>query len=321
MERIRHFFRTRQIAVALLITVFLFVLTTLINPRSLNVNTAGSILALTSMLCLASAGQTLVILTGGIDMSTGDVMSITAILTVSILHSGLSSGIGMLAAFVTAVAVGAFIGFLNGLGVAAAGLPPMVVTLYIANVVDKLQYVFTNGTPTHTSVPNWYKQLITTRFFSVLPSILIVGALVFVFVFILLGRTRYARQLYLTGNNPRAAFLTGIRTRRLKIITYTIAGMLNGLAGLIGAGNTGNVDCGTFRDMTITTIVAVVVGGTLLVGGKGSFQGTMVGALLMIVLSNGLAVLQVSDSIRNLIMGIILIALLSLYNRERSVRL
>lgn len=73
--------------------------------------------------------------------------------------------------------------------------------------------------------------------------------------------------------------------------------------------------------MTITTIVAVVVGGTLLVGGKGSFQGTMVGALLMIVLSNGLAVLQVSDSIRNLIMGIILIALLSLYNRERSVRL
>lgn len=320
MSKINSFIKQHQIAVALLLSALLFAATIMLNPRSLNINTIGSILALSSMLCLASAGQTMVIITGGIDMSVGDIMSITAIMTVSLMHGPLGDAGNFFLALFSAMLLGAGIGFFNGIGVAVAGLPPMVVTLYIANVVDKLQYVFTNGTPKFTSVPKWYKSAVTNRFFGILPSIFIISIVIALIVLYLLKRTRFSKQLYLTGNNEHAAYLTGIRTKRLKAATYTLSGLLNGLAGFIGAGNTGSVICGTFKDMTMTSIVAVVVGGTLLVGGKGSFLGTISGALLMIVLSNGLAVLQVSDSVRNMIMGVILIALLSLYNREKSVK-
>ena len=115
-------------------------------------------------------------------------------------------------------------------------------------------------------------------------------------------------------------YLTGIKTTKVKMINYTIAGMLGGLAGLIGAGNSGFIKCGTFDSMTMDSIVAVVVGGTLLSGGKGKYTGTVAGALLLIVLSNGLAVLAVSDSTRNFIMGVVLILLLAAYNRAKPVR-
>ena len=99
-----------------------------------------------------------------------------------------------------------------------------------------------------------------------------------------------------------------------------VAGMLGGLAGFIGAGNSGFIKCSTYDAMTMDSIVAVVVGGTLLSGGKGSYLGTAAGALLLIILSNGLAVLQVTDSIKNLIMGVVLIILLTAYNRAKPVR-
>ena len=96
--------------------------------------------------------------------------------------------------------------------------------------------------------------------------------------------------------------------------------MLGGLAGFIGAGNSGYIKCGTYDSMTMDSIVAVVIGGTLMTGGKGSYTGTAAGALLLIVLSNGLAVLQVTDSVKNMIMGIVLIVLLAAYNRAKPVR-
>lgn len=196
----------------------------------------------------------------------------------------------------------------------------MVVTLYISNIVARLQYVFTGGTPEFTSVPKWFKDVITTRQFGFFPNIVFLAALFFAVVFFLLSRTRYGQQLTLTGNNNRAAYLNGVKTTKIKMLNYTIAGMLGGLAGVIGAANSGFIKCGTYDAMSMDSIVAVVIGGTLLSGGKGSYTGTAAGALLFIVLSNGLAVLQVSDSVKNMIMGIILILLLAAYNRSKPVR-
>lgn len=196
----------------------------------------------------------------------------------------------------------------------------MVVTLYISNVVTRLQYVITGGTPKYTSVPDWYKGLITTRLGGFFPMIVFVGVAVFFLVYFLMNRTRYGQQLYFTGNNNRAAYLTGIKTVKVKVLNYIIAGALAGMAGFIGAANTGYIKCGTFDSMTMDSIVAVVIGGTLLSGGKGSYLGTAAGALLLIVLSNGLSVLAVSTSMRSLIMGVVLIILLAAYNRAKPVR-
>ncbi len=317
--KLKYFAKNNQIGMALTISLALFVFTVLLNPKSLNVNAFGSIFSLTSMLAIAAAGQTLVIISDGIDMSVGATMSMTAILTVSIMQGQDNFGL-FLAALAVSVATGALIGLCNGMGAVKAGLPPMVVTLYISNIVTRLQYVFTGGTPKYTSVPGWYKAAVVTRLYRFLPTIVFFAATVFLLLYFLLNRTRYGQQLYLTGNNNRAAYLTGIKTTKVKVLNYTIAGALAGFAGLIGAGNSGFIKCGTFDAMTMESIVAVVIGGTLLSGGKGSYTGTAAGALLLIVLSNCLAVLQVSDSMKNLIMGIVLIVLLTAYNRAKPVR-
>ena len=292
-SRLRYFLKNNQIGMALVISALLFIITIVLNPKSLNTIAIGSILSLTSMLLIASAGQTLVIISDGIDMSVGATMSMTALVTVSIMHGSDSVGL-MFAAMAACIVIGAVIGLCNGIGSVKAGLPPMVVTLYISNIVSRLQYVF--------------------------PSIVLFAAVFFVVMFYLLSRTRYGQQLTLTGNNNRAAYLTGINTSRIKTLNYTIAGMLGGLAGFIGAGNSGYIKCGTYDSMTMDSIVAVVIGGTLMTGGKGSYTGTAAGALLLIVLSNGLAVLQVTDSVKNMIMGIVLIVLLAAYNRAKPVR-
>lgn len=317
--RIELFVKHNQIGMALLISLLLFVITVIMNPKSFNVNAFGSIFSLMTMLTIAAAGQTLVITSDGIDMSVGATMSMTAILAVAIMQTK-ASPVLFLAALVVSVAVGALIGACNGLGSVKAGLPPMVVTLYISNVVTRLQYVITGGTPKYTSVPDWYKGLITTRLFGFFPIIVFVGIGVFFLVYFLMNRTRYGQQLYFTGNNNRAAYLTGIKTVKVKVLNYIIAGALAGMAGFIGAANTGYIKCGTFDSMTMDSIVAVVIGGTLLSGGKGSYLGTAAGALLLIVLSNGLSVLAVSTSMRSLIMGVVLIILLAAYNRAKPVR-
>lgn len=318
-SKIKTFTKNNQIGMALIISALLFLATIALNPKSLNPVAFGSILSLTSMLLIAAAGQTLVIISDGIDMSVGATMSMTALITVAVMQGKDSIGL-MFAAMAAGLVVGAIIGLCNGIGSVRAGLPPMVVTLYISNIVTRLQYVFTGGTPEYTSVPDWFRKLITTRLFGFFPTIVFFAVVFLVAVFFLLSRTRYGQQLTLTGNNNRAAFLTGIKTTKVKMLNYTIAGMLGGLAGFIGAGNSGFIKCGTYDSMTMDSIVAVVIGGTLLSGGKGSYVGTAAGALLLIILSNGLAVLQVTDSMKNLIMGVVLILLLTAYNRAKPVR-
>ena len=318
-SKIKTFTKNNQIGMALIISALLFLATIILSPKSLNPVAFGSILSLTSMLLIAAAGQTMVIISDGIDMSVGATMSMTALITVAVMQGKDSIGL-MFAAMVACLAVGAVIGLCNGIGSVRAGLPPMVVTLYISNIVTRLQYVFTGGTPEYTSVPDWFRKLITTRLFGFFPTIVFFALVFLVVVYFLLSRTRYGQQLTLTGNNNRAAFLTGIKTTKVKMLNYTIAGMLGGLAGFIGAGNSGFIKCGTYDSMTMDSIVAVVIGGTLLSGGKGSYVGTAAGALLLIILSNGLAVLQVTDSMKNLIMGVVLILLLTAYNRAKPVR-
>ncbi len=316
---LRQFASSNQIGMALLISVALFVITVIINPRSLNVNSFGSIMSFTAMLAIASAGQTLVIISDGIDMSVGATMSMAAILSVTVMQGTESVGL-FFAALLVSILMGAFVGLCNGLGAVKAGLPPMVVTLYISNIVSRMQYVITGGTPEHTSVAEWFQDFVTTRLFGFLPMLVFFALGFFVLMFLLMHRTRYGQQVYLLGNNNRAAFLTGVKTANVKVLNYTIAGLLGGLAGFIGAGNAGFIKSGTFDTMTMDSIVAVVVGGTLLSGGKGKYAGTVAGALLLTVLSNGLSVLQVDSSTRNLIMGFVLIILLAAYNRAKPVR-
>ncbi len=315
-SKLSIFIKNNQIGMALIISVLLFVLNVIINPKSLNVNAFGSIFALTSMLAIASAGQTLVVISNGIDMSVGAVMSMTALITVSTMNADNSK---LIPALIFSILVGAVIGLLNGIGTAKIGLPPLIVTMCIANVVTRLQYVFTQGKPSGRT-SDFFTSTLQYRVFNVFPTIIIYAFVFFIIVFYILNRTRFGQQLFMLGNNVVAAYLTGVKTVKIQILTYVIAGVLAGIAGFIGAGYMNFVMCQAFDTYTMMSIVSVVIGGTLLVGGKGSYVGTIAGALLMIVLSNFLAVLDLPQSIRDIIMGVVLIALLAVYNRAKPIR-
>lgn len=314
--KLKEFAKNNQIGMALLISLGLFILNVIINPKSFNVNAFGSIFALTSMLVIASAGQTLVVISDGIDMSVGAVMSMTALMTVGVMNG--REGY-FLIALVYAILIGAAVGLCNGFGIAKIGLPPMIVTMCVANVVTRLQYVFTQGKPSGTA-SQLFTLTLQYRVFNIFPTIILYTIVFFIVVYYILNRTRFGQQLFLTGNNKRASYLTGVKTVKIKMLTYVIAGILAGIAGVLGAGYMNFVMCQAFDTYTMMSIVAVVIGGTLLVGGKGSYIGTIAGALLMIVLSNFLAVLDLPQSIRDIIMGVVLITLLAAYNRGKPVR-
>ncbi|MDR0399791.1 MAG: ABC transporter permease [Treponema sp.] len=315
---LKRFALTNQIGMALLFSVLLFLTNVILAPRSLNINAFGSIFALTVMLAIASAGQTIIIISGGggIDLSVGAVMSLTAILTVGIMRGNEGYFLGTL---LMSIGLGAAAGFVNGAGVALIGLPPMIVTMCVANVVTRLQYVLTQGKPSGTASP-WFTRSMTYRIGGVIPTSVFYGIFIFLLVIFILNRSRYGMRLFLTGTNERAAYLNGIRTVRVKIIAYTAAGVLAGIAGFLGAGYMNFVRGSTFDTFTMRTIIAVVIGGTLLTGGKGSYIGTLAGALLITVLTNCLAVFNMSQATTDMVMGIVLIFILAMYNRTAPVR-
>jgi ribose transport system permease protein len=315
---LKRFAATNQIGMALFFSVLLFLTNVILAPRSLNINAFGSIFALTVMLAIASAGQTIIIISGGggIDLSVGAVMSLTALLTVGIMRG--NEGY-FLATLLMSIGLGAAAGLVNGAGVALIGLPPMIVTMCVANVVTRLQYVLTEGKPSGTASP-WFTRSMTYRIGGVIPTSVFYGIFIFLLVIFILNRSRYGMRLFLTGNNERAACLNGIRTVRVKIIAYTAAGILAGIAGFLGAGYMNFVRGSTFDTFTMRTIIAVVIGGTLLTGGKGSYIGTLAGALLITVLTNCLAVFNMSQATTDMVMGIVLIFILGMYNRTAPVR-
>jgi ribose transport system permease protein len=315
---LKRFAATNQIGMALFFSVLLFLTNVILAPRSLNINAFGSIFALTVMLTIASAGQTIIIISGGggIDLSVGAVMSLTAILTVGIMRGNEGYFLGTL---LMSIGLGAAAGLVNGAGVALIGLPPMIVTMCVANVATRLQYVLTEGKPSGTASP-WFTRSMTYRIGGVIPTSVFYALFIFILVIFILNRSRYGMRLFLTGNNERAAYLNGIRTVRVKIIAYVVAGILAGVAGFLGAGYMNFVRGSTFDTFTMRTIIAVVIGGTLLTGGKGSYIGTLAGALLITVLTNCLAVFNMSQATTDMVMGIVLIFILAMYNRTAPVR-
>jgi len=316
--KLKRFAVTNQIGMALVFSVLLFLTNVIISPRSLNINAFGSIFALTVMLTIASAGQTLVIVSGGggIDLSVGAVMTLAALLTVGIMRG--NEGY-FLVTLLMSIGIGAAAGFVNGAGVALMGLPPMIVTMCVANVVTRLQYVITEGKPSGIASP-WFTKSMTYRFAGVIPSSLLYGIVIFGIVIFILNRSRYGMRLFLMGNNERAAYLTGVRTVRVKLMVYVIAGILAGVAGFLGAGYMNFVRGNYFDTFTMRSIVAVVIGGTLLTGGKGSYIGALAGALLITVLTNCLAVFSMSQATTDMVMGIVLIIILAMYNRTPPIR-
>jgi len=310
------FIRSSPARMAVIISLFLFAITVAINPRSLNMAAFGSILLLTLLLSFAAAGQTMVLIGGGLDFTVGAVMSSAAILTTYVMDS--QNG-RFLLVFTLAMGMGALIGLLNGYCSVKIDLPPMIVTMAVGNVVTRMSYVLTQGNPSGYPSPNFVGSVIN-KLWGFLPSLTLYALVLWPLVFFLLNRSRYGKQLYMMGNNPTAAQLTGVKTDKIRILMYVFSAMLSALAGMLGAAYMNLARCQIFDEYAFSSLVAVIVGGTAFTGGIGSYGGSIAGALLMTVLSNGLTVLALSSPVRNIVQGVVLLLLLIMYNRARAVR-
>ncbi len=314
--RVNAFIKQSPARMAVIISVLLYAFTVAMVPTALNMGAMSSIVMLTLLLSFASAGQTIVLISGGLDFTVGAVMSSAAILTTAIMNGQDGQ---FLPAFAAVIIMGVAVGFLNGICTVKIGLPPLIVTMAISNVISRMQYVLTQGSPLGYAGPSFI-QTVISRFFGVIPSLSMYALVIFPLMFYILYRSRFGRQVYLVGNNNVAARLSGVKVNRVKILSYVISGMFAGFAGMLGAAYMQSAKCQMFDNYAYDSLIAVIVGGTAFTGGVGTFTGSIAGSLLMVVLNNALTALNLSQPIRNILLGAIMVLLLIMYNRRKPVR-
>jgi fructose transport system permease protein len=250
-------------------------------------------------------GQTLVILTAGVDLSCGAVMALGGIVMAKFAAE---LGVPPLAAIASGLAVTTLFGFLNGLLVTRIKLPPFIVTLGTLNIAFAVTQLYSSS-QTVTDLPNALNALGGT--FRLGGTSVVYGVVVMLGLYTLawfvLRETSSGRHVYAVGNNPEAARLTGIATQRVILGVYVVAGVLYGIAALLSVARTGVGDPNAGQTENLDAITAVVLGGTSLFGGRGAVLGTLVGALIVGVFRNGLTLMGVSSVYQILITGILVI--------------
>ena len=264
-------------------------------------------------LCL-SIGMTLVILSGGIDLSVGAILGLAGAIAAGLLKNGVAlSAFGVRLQFTTAgaivagVAVGAAAGWFNGFAITRFRLPPFVATLGMLSIARGLTMLWTGGFPI-TGLGDSFGYLGTGALLGMPMPVWIMLALTAVFI-VVTQRTRFGRHLYAVGGNERAARLTGLNVARIKLAVYALAGALAGVAGLIVTARLDSAQPNAGLGYELDSIAAVVIGGTSLSGGRGSVAGTVLGCLIIGVLNNGLFLLNVSPFWQQVIKGgVILLA-------------
>ena len=280
------------------------------QPGYLSSEQLGTLLRLAAPLAILAAGQTLVMLTGGIDLSIG--FSATA---AAYIMTGQSSR-GTVLAILIALGVGLLIGTVNGIGVGVFGVQPLIMTLGMGSVVIGVLTVraqdFVTGAP---AVPNFVNALATGSLLGDVPkSILLWGGLSVVLI-LALRRSGYGRMLYAYGDNPIAVRLAGTRAWQLLVLTYALCGVCAAIGGLLLVGLTNAADLGLATSYLLPSVAAVVIGGTSIFGGVGTYSGTIFGALILTVLDSFLTLLDVAQSVRQILYGAIILAMAALYAR------
>lgn len=279
---------------------------------------ATNIIRLAVFLGVIAAGQTLVILSGGegIDLSVGAVVTLTAIITYSVV-SGQDANV--VSGLVAALAAGAGIGLLNGLGVALLRIAPLVMTLGMSGVVTGLIVATTRGNVSGSIAPIM-TQLIARPVFLGIPGAILIWLIFGAIMWFLLNRTTYGKDLYAIGTNRVTSRLSGVGVNWMIVITYVVAGLLAGFGGFLVVGNSGVVHIRIGDPFLFPSIAAVAVGGTLLAGGKGSYFGTMAGALVLTLITSLLTTMRMDESVRRMVLGATLLIMISIYGRERGLR-
>ena len=287
----------------------LITIVTILSPSFLSTKNIFNILRQTSVNGIIAAGMTFVILTGGIDLSVGSILAISGAVCASLLASGQNIIIAVLASLI----IGAMVGFLNGFIITKGKLQPFIATLATMTILRGLTLVYTDGKPITLGSGDLaikFGQIGGGKIFGT-PTPALIMILVFAICAFVLKNTQMGRYTYALGSNEEATKLSGLNTDKIKIAVYTISGILASVAGIIITSRLFSAQPTAGDGYELDAIAAVVLGGTSLTGGRGKITGTIIGALIIGVLSNALNILDVSSYYQMMVKGaVILVAVL-----------
>ncbi len=282
-----------------------------LSPFFLTATNFSNVLRLGAVIGLLAIGQTLVILSGG----GGIDLSVAAVAAASAIVGAQYQGYGLFAMIMASLVAGAFFGLINGLGVAIAGLQPFIVTLATMTIARGVGFELTNAQPLYLSAPG-LETLSSGAPFGIPVPIIILGLTVIIGQ-LLLSRTVFGRNLYAVGGNEEAAFGAGVNVRAYRVGVYVSSGILASLAGIIGAAQLNTADPNFANGYELSAIAAVVVGGALLSGGRGTIVGTLIGVVIMALVSNLLNLLNVNPWTNLMVTGLIIVVVVAL-NRSQD---
>lgn len=283
--------------------LLIVVIITILNPSFMTTSNILNVLRQVSISALIAFGMTFIILTGGIDLSVGSTLALTGAIAATLLASGMDPILTMCIALL----LGAILGAVNGIIIAKGKVAPFIATLATMTIYRGLTLVYTEGRPVSGLGDSVSFQMLGKGYFFGIPVPVVTTALAFAVLYFILHKTTFGRRVYAVGGNEDASRLSGINVDRIKIAVYSLTGMLAALSALILTSRLNSAQPTAGTSYELDAIAAVVLGGTSLTGGKGWIFGTLVGALIIGVLNNGLNLIGVSSFFQQVVKGAVIL--------------
>ncbi|MBO2945332.1 ribose ABC transporter permease RbsC [Paenibacillus sp. F411] len=294
--------------------IILIVIVSVMNPSFLEPLNILNLLRQVSINALIAFGMTFVILTGGIDLSVGSILALSSALVANLMVAGVDP----IFAIIIGCAAGGIMGAVNGLLITKGKMAPFIATLATMTIFRGLTLVYTEGNPITGLGDSLPFQLFGRGYLLGIPVPAITMILTFAVLWIILHKTSFGRKTYAIGGNEKASIVSGIKVSRVKIMIYSLAGMLSALAGAILTSRLNSAQPTAGTSYELDAIAAVVLGGTSLTGGRGRIVGTLIGVLIIGTLNNGLNLLGVNSFYQMVVKGVV-IAIAVLLDRKKTV--
>ena len=310
MRAALEFLRSRAIYALILLLMIFVAGVELVRPGTVTPLWASNVLMFAAPLAIMGAGQTLVMLTGGIDLSVATVATGAAYLMATNASSGAAFAIGV------AILLGVVVGLVNGIGVALLRVQPLVMTLGAGLMTSGVMIVYSQHMMASTPrVPPIIQTLGAGKVLGLVPVDLFLWVVIGAGVLFGLARTGFGRLVYAVGDNREACHLAGVRVWRVLFADYLISAVLAAITGLVLVGGTNAADLSLADSFLLPSVACVVIGGTSIFGGRGGYGGTIIGALILTVLTGLLTLLDVSEPIKQILYGAIILSLAAAYAR------
>lgn len=282
--------------------LFLIIAFTFLSEYFLTVLNLLNVVRQVSIIAIVAFGMTIVILTGGIDLSVGSILAFSGVLSAGMM---INSTLNVFLAIFIGLVAGTLLGLFNGLAVAKAKLPAFIVTLAMMTIARGFTMIYTDGRP--ISGFNQGYRFFGAGYIKGIPVPVVIMLLLLLILYIVINKTPFGRYIYAIGGNEKATKLSGINIDRVKIIVYGLNGLMAAVSGIILTSRLNSAQPTAGEGYELDAIAAVVLGGTSLSGGNGSIIGTIIGALIIGILNNGLNLLNVSSYYQLVIKGAVIL--------------